>query len=210
MDPATFALGPVRDGNVRVGERVLVLGMGAIGLFAVQLARLSGALEVVAVDPIAARRRLALEHGATRVIDPLAVEDFAAAAREWFPPDGADVAIEASGNYGALNDAIRATRYSGNVVPLGYYLGEAKGLFLGEEFHFNRLNILSSRTSSEPPRELTWDSRRFEETLIGLFVRGDLKPCGLPSPIVGPDELPETYGKIYHSPEEVLKVAIRY
>ena len=57
MDPANYALGPVRDGNVRAGERVLVLGMGAIGLFAVQLARISGAIEVVAVDPIAARAR---------------------------------------------------------------------------------------------------------------------------------------------------------
>ena len=209
MDPAIYAFGPVRDGNVRAGERVLVLGMGAIGLFAVQLARISGSIEVVAVDPIAARRELALEHGATRVIDPLEVEDFAADSREWFP-DGADVAIEASGNYGALNHAIRATRYAGTVVPLGYYQGEAKGLFLGEEFHFNRLNILSSRTSSEPPRESTWDYRRFEDTLIELFVRGDLQPFGLPNPIVGPEELPETFGKIYHAPDEVIKVAVQY
>ena len=209
IDPATFALGPVRDGNVRAGERVLVLGMGAIGLFAVQLARISGAIEVVAVDPIAARREKAREHGATRVIDPHEVEDFAASSREWFP-DGADVAIEASGKYAALNLAIRATRYAGSVVPLGYYLGEAKGLFLGEEFHFNRLNLISSRTCSAPSREISWDNQRFEETLIELFVRGDLQPFGLPSPIVGPEELPETYGKIYHAPEEVIKVAVRY
>jgi NADPH:quinone reductase-like Zn-dependent oxidoreductase len=209
MDPALFALGPVRDGNVRAGERVLVFGMGAIGLFAVQLARLSGAIEVGAVDPIAARRELAREHGATRVIDPAEVPDFAAASRDWFG-DGADVTIEASGKYGALNLAIRATRYGGNVVPLGYYLGEARGLYLGEEFHFNQVNIISARTCSVPQRELSWDDQRYEETLMELFVRGALQPIGLPSPIVGPEELPAAFGKIYHAPDTVIKVAVLY
>ena len=50
MDPANFALAAVRDGNIRVGEKVIVFGMGAIGLFTVQLARFSGAIDVVAVD----------------------------------------------------------------------------------------------------------------------------------------------------------------
>ena len=209
MDPALYAVGAVRDGNVRVGERVLVFGMGAIGLFAVQLARLSGAIEVIAADPISARRELALAHGATRAVDPLEVGDFARAAREWLG-DGADVTIEASGNYGALNQAIRATRYAGNVVPLAYYLGEAKGLYLGEEFHFNQINLISARTSSVPQRESGWETQRFEEMLIELFVRGDLQPHGLPSPIVAPDELPAAFAKIHHAPDEVIKVGVRY
>ena len=97
VDPAMFALGAVRDGKIRVGDNVIVFGMGAIGLFAVQLARLSGALNVVAVDPLANRRSLALRHGATKAVDPNEVGDFAAASREWFA-DGADVTIEASAN----------------------------------------------------------------------------------------------------------------
>ncbi|MCC6442855.1 MAG: hypothetical protein IT210_05285 [Armatimonadetes bacterium] len=42
-DPAKFALGAVRDAHIRLGERVAVFGMGAIGLIALQMARLSGA-----------------------------------------------------------------------------------------------------------------------------------------------------------------------
>ena len=57
LDPAFFAMGAVRDAQIRIGGRVIVFGMGAIGLFAVQLARLSGATEVVAVDPSADDRR---------------------------------------------------------------------------------------------------------------------------------------------------------
>ncbi|MDP6040805.1 MAG: alcohol dehydrogenase, partial [Candidatus Latescibacteria bacterium] len=51
LDPADFAMGAVRDGQVRVGDAVAVFGMGAIGLMVVQVAKLSGAYPVIAVDP---------------------------------------------------------------------------------------------------------------------------------------------------------------
>ena len=66
LDPAVFAMGAVRDGHVRLGDRVAVFGLGAIGLVAVQMARLAGAPEVIAVDPIALRRDVASRTGATR------------------------------------------------------------------------------------------------------------------------------------------------
>ena len=209
MDPADFALAAVRDGQVRIGERVIVFGMGAIGLFTVQLARLSGAVDVVAVDPIARRRELALRHGATMAVDPKEVGDFGMASREWLE-HGADVAIEASGSYHALNQAIRATRYAGRVVPLAFYLGDAKGLYLGEEFHFNQIDIVSARACSRPQRNLFWEEDRIFEILVRLFREGTLHPHGLPDPVVTPDELPEAYGKMRHAPDEVIKVAVRW
>jgi threonine dehydrogenase-like Zn-dependent dehydrogenase len=209
MDPADFALAAVRDGRVRIGERVIVFGMGAIGLLTVQLARLSGAIDVVAVDPIAKRRALALQHGATMAVDPNEVGDFGMASREWFE-HGADVTIEASGNYHALNQAVRAACYRGRIVPLAFYLGDAKGLYLGEEFHFNQLEIISARACSHPQRELFFNEDRIFETLIKLFRAGTLQPYGLPDPIVTPDELPEAFGKIKYAPDEVIKVAVRW
>ena len=209
IDPARFALAAVRDGQVRVGDNVIVFGMGAIGLFAVQLARLSGASQVVAVDPVESRRKLALQHGAVRAVDPNEVGDFAAASREWFA-HGADVTIEASASYGALNQAMRATRYNGTVSVLAFYKGEARGLYLGEEFHFNQLNVICARAVSNPQREYSWTNERHVDTLIALFRGNRLKPYGLPAPIVSMEELPPTYGKIKHFPHEVIKVAVRY
>ena len=209
LDPADFAMAAIRDAQIRIGEQVIIFGMGAIGLFTVQLARMSGAIDVIAVEPIAARRELALQHGATRAVDPNEVGDFGTATREWFP-NGADVTIEASGSHHALNQAIRATCFGGRVVPLAFYLGEAKGLYLGEEFHFNRPNIISARACSDPQRDPFWNEARIFETLIRLFVQGNIKPYGLPAPIVKMDDLPEAYGKIIHAPDEVIKVAVRY
>jgi threonine dehydrogenase-like Zn-dependent dehydrogenase len=209
MDPADFAIAAVRDAKICIGDNVIIFGMGAIGLFTVQFAKLQGALNVVAVDPIPARRELALQHGATKVVDPKEVADFGVAAREWFE-NGADVTIEASGNYIALNQCLQATCYRGKVVPLSFYLGDAKGVYLGEEFHFNLLNIISARACSDPQRELYWNEQRFFQTLRTLYKQGTIKPYGLPSPITTMDKLPEAYGKIYHAPNEVVKVAVKY
>ena len=54
-DPAQFAMSGVRDANVRVGDFVVVVGLGAIGQIAIQLAKRAGASVVIGVDPIAYR-----------------------------------------------------------------------------------------------------------------------------------------------------------
>ncbi len=52
LDPAHFALAAVRDANVRIGTKVAIFGLGAIGLIAVQMVKLSGAELVFASDPL--------------------------------------------------------------------------------------------------------------------------------------------------------------
>ncbi|MBM3458361.1 MAG: alcohol dehydrogenase, partial [Armatimonadetes bacterium] len=80
-DPAHVAFVAVRDGNIRVGDRVAVFGLGAIGLMAVQIARVAGADPVFAVDPLAIRRAAALRLGAAAALDPAAA-DVALAVKE--------------------------------------------------------------------------------------------------------------------------------
>jgi threonine dehydrogenase-like Zn-dependent dehydrogenase len=71
LDPAQFALGGVRDGHVRLGDRVAVFGLGAIGAIAAQMAKVAGASYVAVIDPIEKRRHAALEAGADAAFDPL-------------------------------------------------------------------------------------------------------------------------------------------
>ncbi|MGQ9630727.1 MAG: zinc-binding dehydrogenase [bacterium] len=61
---------------------------------------------------------------------------------------GADVAIEVSGSYSALHHAIRGVGFGGTVVVTSFYHGEAKGLRLGEEWHFNVALACAFITSS--------------------------------------------------------------
>ncbi|HEV8633968.1 MAG TPA: zinc-binding dehydrogenase [Chloroflexota bacterium] len=107
LDPATVALGGVRDGGVRIGDRVAVFGLGAIGLVALQIAKVAGASFVAAVDPIEGRRAVAARTGADLVLDPTAVDAGLEIRRAAAPlsgrPPGVDVAIESSGQARALH-----------------------------------------------------------------------------------------------------------
>ena len=105
LDPADFALGAVRDGHLRLGDVVAVFGMGAIGLVALQLAKLAGAHPVIAVDPLPLRLRVAQECGADLVLDPSSC-DAGLEIKKATAKRGADVCIEYSGHYLGLQGAL--------------------------------------------------------------------------------------------------------
>ena len=73
-DPAQFAMSGVRDANVRVGDFVVVVGLGAIGQIAIQLAKRAGASVVIGVDPIAHRCDIARRHGADFCLNPIGTD----------------------------------------------------------------------------------------------------------------------------------------
>ncbi len=74
VDPAVVALMAVGEGHVRLGDRVAIFGMGAIGLLTLQMCKMSGSLCVIPVEPVGKRRSLAEKFGADHVIDPTSVE----------------------------------------------------------------------------------------------------------------------------------------
>jgi len=211
IDPATVALMAVREGHVRLGDKIAVFGLGAIGLMTVLMAKLSGAILVIGVDPIEKRRNLAEAYGADVLIDPN-VCDSGLEVRKATDYKGVDVSIEASGSYRALHHAIRGTSYGGTIVPVSWYHGNPTGLNLGEEWHFNRQVMISgARVESEPYREYPrWDRNRIYETVIELFRRKKLTVDGLLQPIVKIDEAAEAFRKIDERPWEAIKLAVRY
>jgi threonine dehydrogenase-like Zn-dependent dehydrogenase len=211
IDPAVVALMAVREGNVRIGENVAIFGLGAIGLMAIQMARLSGALKILGVEPIEDRRKLGETFGTDDLINPKE-RDAGLECRERTGGKGVDIAIETSGSYEALHHAIRGTRYGGIIVPVSWYHGEARGLRLGEEWHFNRQVMISgARVESEPYRDYPrWNRERVYETVIELFRRKVLRVDGMLSPVVDFDEVIKAYESILQSPEKSIKLGIRY
>lgn len=211
IDPATVALMAVREGCVRVGDMVAVFGLGAIGLMVVQMAKIDGALKVIAVEPIELRLRLAEKYGADHVLNPNTC-DVGLEIRRLTDGLGVDVSIETSGSYKALHQAIRATAYGGSIVPVSWYHGDAIGLDLGEEWHFNRQIMISgARVESEPYRDYPrWTRSRVYMTVIEFFRRKMLTVEGMLKPIVLFDEAIEAYKLIDEKPEETVKLAIKY
>lgn len=210
LDPAVFAYGAVRDASPTVGDRVVVSGMGAIGLFMIQLLRLNGCMGIIAVDTLTRRRDLALNLGADVALDPTEV-DVGLAVREHLG-HGADIAIEASGQYAALAGALRSVRNCATIVTLGYYKGIATHLELGAEWHHNRLQLISSMPVwDNPMREYPlWTEERMRRTLISLFQRGALTSEGIVDPIVNFADAPQAFMDIYADPSQSVKLGIRF
>jgi threonine dehydrogenase-like Zn-dependent dehydrogenase len=238
LDPAVMALA-LRDANPRLGDHVAVFGLGAIGLIAVQLARLAGAEKVIAVDPIPGRRELALAFGADVALDPLADGgDVGLAIRHQTgypdrvtsrPPErvrilggyweevtqttqrGVDVAVECAGSTAALHHAIRATRFGGTVCVVSYYGGDAAGLRLGDEFHVNRLQLVSARSQSLPLRDApAWTLERLTELALGWLVSGRIRTEGIVTPTVPFAESADAYREIDEHPERSIKLGVRF
>jgi 2-desacetyl-2-hydroxyethyl bacteriochlorophyllide A dehydrogenase len=211
LQSATIALQAIHDARLELGETVAVFGLGAFGLLAVQLARLSGAAWVAGVDPVASRRELAASLGADLVLDPAACdagkEITLAAGRS-----GVDAAIEFSGRYAALHQAMRAARLAGTVVAAGFYTGGAGDhLRLGEEWHHNRLTLVSSMSGwGAPHREPGWDRRRLRATALDLLASARLEADTLVTHRIPFADAAEAYELIDRSPEEVLRVVLTY
>jgi len=117
-EPLAVAVRAVRRGRMLAGETVTVFGGGTIGLFCVQAARAAGAAAVFVVEPLANRRALAMQLGASDVIDPLTT-DPATTLRRWTRGIGPDLVLEASGSATVIPGAIETARKGGRIVLVG-------------------------------------------------------------------------------------------
>jgi threonine dehydrogenase-like Zn-dependent dehydrogenase len=190
---------------------VAIFGLGAIGLLAVQFARLNGALRIDAVDPLSRRRALAEAFGADRTLDPKTC-DVALEIKSGTPERGADVAIELSGSAAALHESIRCVRVAGTVVAGGYYQGGAAPLRLGEEWHHNRITMVSSMGVWDCPHRdyPAWDRARIHATATHFLATGQLRTDGLISHRFPFARAADAYALIDQRPDEVVKVVLTY
>src|ERR1700686_181031 len=105
-------------GAIAHGDTVMVIGCGAVGLAAVQGARLAGAGAIIAVDLDPAKLELAQRMGATLGVDA-AKDDAVAAAKKQTSGRGGDAIIEAAGSGSAFRVTTEAVRPGGQVIWLG-------------------------------------------------------------------------------------------
>jgi S-(hydroxymethyl)glutathione dehydrogenase/alcohol dehydrogenase len=122
----------LNSARVRPGESVLVVGLGGVGLCAVQGARLAGASLIVAVDPAPEKAPLARRLGATEVLEPS--PDLAKRVRALAGGRGVDHAIECVGRGSTIRSAWSATRRGGRTTVVG--LGPA-----ADTVTFNALEV---------------------------------------------------------------------
>ncbi len=202
------ALNAVLAADARIGESVAVFGLGVIGLLATQLL-VSQGIEVYGVDTVAARLALAKQFGAT----PVSANDgdVALVLREDTAGRGVDRVIELSGAYAALQAGIRVAGVGGTVVAAGFYQGAAGALRLGEEFHHNRVTLVTSQIGALPT-DLAgrWSRERLHETVMKLCATGRLDPLPLVSHVLAARDAAAAFLLLDEPPADLLQVILDF
>jgi 2-desacetyl-2-hydroxyethyl bacteriochlorophyllide A dehydrogenase len=202
-----IALNAVHAADVHLGDQVAIFGQGVIGLLATRLAVLSGA-RVVAADAIPGRLELARRYGASETFDVRAgsVAEFTRKRIE-----GADIAIELSGSHQGLHEAIRTVRKGGRVVAAGFYQGDGTGLRLGEEFHHNQVQLVSSQIGGVASwLSHRWDTERLQLTFMELVHRGEVAVRELVTHVMPVEAAAEAFDLLDRNQSQVLQLVFNF
>jgi len=183
----------VVESGMRAGDVAAVLGLGPVGLCAVQVARAAGAAHVIAIDSVEDRLRMAESFGAQPV--NLTDDDPRAAVRQATDGRGVDVCIDAVGHHEALDLALRLTRKLGVVQAIGVYAERAEvhmGLVWIKALHLcaGHANVIGH-----------------VDNVLAMMSAGLLDPSPLVTHHMSLDEAPEAYA--LYDRREALKIVLR-
>jgi S-(hydroxymethyl)glutathione dehydrogenase/alcohol dehydrogenase len=152
--------------RVEPGATALVIGCGAVGLNAVQGARIAGAGQILAADLASGRRELAAAFGATHAIDAGAA-DGVQQVRALTAGRGADYVFEAAGHPSGFRFAMEAVRPGGHVVFLGKVNVDQEVAFRWGSLMGEKRILRSSYGGARPRRDFPW--------LAQLYLDGKLE-----------------------------------
>jgi threonine dehydrogenase-like Zn-dependent dehydrogenase len=210
FDPAQFALSGIRDGHLRIGDCSAVFGLGAIGQMAAQMAKIAGAAFVAVVDPVAVRREAAMKAGADLAIDP-STQDVGDELKKATGGKGVDVAIETSGIYEALDQAIAGLAWGGTVAYLAWSKECKGGLDFGKHAHLMIPNIVFARACSDPNRDHPrWDFGRICNICWKWLAEGRLQCEDIVYPVLPFAKSAEAYEDMDYHPENSIKLGVEF
>jgi 2-desacetyl-2-hydroxyethyl bacteriochlorophyllide A dehydrogenase len=192
------------DAAPRLGEHVVVAGMGAVGILVAALLARTGA-EVLGSEPEPARRAAATAFG----VSTAAPDEVGELVTAGTAGRGADLVVEASGDPRALAASLRLLAHEGTVLVCSWYGTRSASLPLGGAFHRRRLSLRSSQVSTLPAAlTARWDRGR-RSALAWRLARE------LPLGVLATHEFPferagEAYARVDGRQDGLIHAALRY
>lgn len=160
------AINFLMDGGPVIGEKVVILGQGVVGLLTTALLSRYPLTSLVTFDRYPLRRQASLDFGAHNSIVPSQKEVFEVPHQELATEghSGADLVYELTGDPRGLNLAIELCGFDGRIVIGSFYGKKRAELDLGGWFHRSRIRLISSQVSTINPKfKGRWDKpRRFQ------------------------------------------------
>lgn len=193
-----FPLLALRKLQIELGESVMVAGLGLLGMLAVQLANLAGAIPILGADPDPARRQLASRLGATRIFDPTdpAFKDDVLAATEG---NGVNAVVEVSGQARALQQALDYVAWEGRIALLGCTRISDVPIDFYQHVHRRGVTMIGAHTFTRPHQESrpgAWTTRDDCLTFLKFLAAGKIRVRELVSSVITPAEAPAAYARL--------------
>ncbi len=193
----TFPMAAIRKTRLEIGESVLVMGLGLLGQLGVKLARVAGAVPIVAVDPVKERREVALENGADFAFDPFE-EGFADKVKK-VTNGGADVCVEATGVGSGLDGALDCMAKFGRVALLGCTRSSDFTIDYYTKVHGPGITLVGAHTMARPEVESHpgWFTHRDDiKSVLKLISGGRIDIKEMIKETHTPDECTEVYTRL--------------
>lgn len=151
----TTAMGVVNnDAQVKIGQNVVVFGVGGVGLNIVQFAALVAANPVIGVDVLDEKVDMALKFGATHAFNSAKVADIAAEIRNIVGPGGADVVVDTTGNARVIELCYELTHADGRTILVGVPSKGDKVSIYTLPLHFKKVLKGSEGGSCQPALDI--------------------------------------------------------
>lgn len=194
---AAMSLQGIRKLRPELGESVMVMGLGILGLFAVQFARLGGALPVIALDFAEARRELARKLGADHAFSP--DEGQLAETIKKLTCGGVNAVAEITGAPTAVKQAFRVMAPMGRIALVGCSRTATPEVDFYNDVHKPGITLIGAHNYARPSEDSFpgyWTLRDDLKMLLHFFAAGRLLAAPIISDILTPQQAPEAYRRL--------------
>lgn len=202
------AVNLILDGAPLIGENVMVIGQGVIGLLTTAILSKFPISNLITMDLLESRRKISSQLGADVVLDG----DFSTAGknkRSQIPEEGLDLIFETSGQLSALEAAVEKASFDGRIIVGSWYGDKKEKINLGTPFHRNRLNIKSSQVSSIDPKiSGRWNKSRRINQAIKMIK--EIEPRSLITQEMPFSEAQKVYELLDKHPEKYVQIMFKY
>lgn len=199
---ASMGLGGARRLKLELGESAMVMGLGNLGMFAVQFLRLSGAYPLIAADLNPARRALALQLGADYALDPTDPE-FVQQVKDITNGRGVNATVEVTGVSAALHQALNCSARQGRISLLGCTRVSDCAIDFYKQVHGPGITLIGAHNFVRPKVESQphcWTHQDDCKAILALLNAGRIQVKPIISRVVKPEQASEVYTQLCNDP----------
>ena len=197
---ASFSLSGARKLRIQAGESAAVMGLGVLGMYAVQFCAAMGATPVIAVDPVKEKRERALALGADYALDPFE-PDFVEKVREITDGRMINAAVEVTGKGQGLDMVLDIMARHGRVALLGCTRNSDFTIDYYRKVHYPGIELIGAHTGTRPENDSRpgfWTYRDDYAAMFRLIHYGKVDFKDMIAEIHPVSETTQVYHRLAH------------